>query len=64
MRLIEVYEAATDDRNPETQVHELVGKPVPFAFVPNYKCYGYAKFKLDKQSLKAFEQKLDVIQNP
>lgn len=39
---------------------ELVGKPLPYAFYINYNCHGYAKFKIDKRDLEAFDNRLAV----
>ena len=63
MDLIEIVDALTDDKESQTEVPELVGKKVPFAFIPNYGCHGYAKFKIDSRSLQALEQRLGVRTN-
>jgi hypothetical protein len=38
----------------------LIGKKLPYAFFINLDCHGYAKFKIDQRSLKAFDEKLGV----
>lgn len=60
MEVTDVYTIQTDDKESEVVYSELVGKPLPYAFFVNLNSHGYAKFKVDKRSLKAFEEKFGV----
>lgn len=55
MEIIEVVNCVTDDRKPITLVEELIGKPKPYAYLLDYESYGYAKFKIDNNSLSVYE---------
>lgn len=61
MNVYEIITVQTDDKKHTTQVEGLVGMALPYAFFVNYNCHGYAKFKIDTRSLKAFDEKLGVI---
>ena len=37
----------TDNKKEVTEVPELVGQPMPYAYYLNLNCHGYAKFKID-----------------
>ena len=63
MKIYEVVNAFTDDKNPVTIVSDLIGKKKPYAYFMNYGCHGYAHFKIDERSLKAYENKLSLIED-
>lgn len=58
MEVIDIVVAYTSDTTIKTVVPALVGKPLPYAFFVNYNCHGYAKFKIEKRDLLAFDEKL------
>jgi len=63
MKVYETVVLQTDDKNEEVFYESMVGKKLPYAFFVNLNCHGYAKFKIDPMSIKAFEQKLSLIES-
>ena len=63
MNVYDVVVGHTDDEESRTVVHELTGKPSPYAYFINYNCHGYAKFKIDAKSLEAFELRLSDLKD-
>lgn len=61
MQVIEVVVAKTSSQDESTTVPDLIGKPLPTAFLLNYGGYGFAKFKFDDRSLRAFEENLHKV---
>jgi len=62
MKVVDVVVAKTSDSEEITTVAELVGKTMPTAFILNYGTHGFAKFRFDDASLRAFETNLHKIE--
>ena len=63
MKVVDVVVAKTSDTEEITQVLELVGKDMPTAFILNYGTHGFAKFRFDDASLRAFEKNMHKIED-
>mmetsp|Transcript_33619 Transcript_33619/g.51814 ORF Transcript_33619/g.51814 Transcript_33619/m.51814 type:complete len:334 (+) Transcript_33619:1840-2841(+) len=63
MKITKVHDITTKDDSEVFDVKELEGEAAPFAYHINYKNYGFAKFKIDDKSLKAFQEKLAKIED-
>ena len=55
MKIYRVISHTTSSSEPNTEINDLVGTEVPYAFLLNYGNFGYAKFQIDNKSLAAFE---------
>jgi len=63
MQIIDFVVAKTSSSEAVTEVPDLVGKPMPAAFLMNYKCHGFAKFRFDSLSLAAFEANMCKLES-
>lgn len=63
MKIIKEVTVQTSDKEALTNVPELKDVEVPHCFLMNLHAHGYAKFKYDEMSIRAFEQGLHKIEN-
>jgi len=61
MKVYKVIDICTEDNCQKLALSKLKGIKPPFAYHINYNNYGYAKFKIDEQSLDVFEKYLYKI---
>ena len=63
MRVVAQHDVFTRADAETIEIKELAGKPMPYAFHINAGNYGFAKFKIDAMSLKAFEADLAKMES-
>ena len=63
MKKTRVVDIVTKDNQETFDVEDLVGQDAPYAYHINYGNNGFAKFKIDPKSLRAFESSLNKIEN-
>ena len=63
MKISKRIQVETSDAVGETQVAELVGMKMPYAFLINEQANGYGKFVIDEQTLTSFEANFGLIED-
>jgi len=63
MKIQSIIIAKTSSTKETTLVENLIGKPIPAAFLLNYGGYGFAKFRFDARSLAVFQHSLHKIES-
>jgi len=61
LQVLKIVAAETDSLKGTTEVPELVGEPVPAAYLLDYGAFGYGKFTLAPSCLPLICEKLSML---